>query len=163
MNEQAIYNEKIADDPRLIELCLNCTQDNCEGFCEAYRAKCRELLGLPPIVPKPKPVKAHSVMIEPRDGKYQAFGEWHSMSEWARRYGLTRRALRHRIESGRMTMEQALLQPLRPVGRASEKYLVNGVRMTVKEIVQKSGLAQSTVYYRLSKGLPFPEVTNDQL
>jgi hypothetical protein len=58
-----------------------------------------------------------------------------------------------------MTMEQALLQPLRPVGRASEKYLlVNGVRMTVQEIVKKSGLAQSTVYYRLSKGLPIPEV-----
>lgn len=156
----AAYSNTITDNPEMIEMCLNCKKENCNyGICNAYRDKYRELLGLPKGEPTPQLPNARSVLIEPVNGKYQAFGEWHSIVEWARLYGLSRKALHNRIQSGRMTMEQALTKPLRSVKRRAAVYIVNGKEMTVKEIADKSGLSLSATYNRLARGLPILQVS----
>ena len=159
----AAYSNTITDNPEMIEMCLNCKKENCNyGICNAYRDKYRELLGLPKGEPMPQLPNARSVLIEPVNGKYQAFGEWHSIVEWARLYGISRRALHNRIQSGRMTMEQCLTKPLRTLTRRAAVYRINGEVMTVKDIVARSGLSQSAIYYRLAKGLPIIEVADSK-
>ena len=92
------------DNPELVALCTNCVKRDCEGICDTYRARFRRIFA--------GSVQPEKSRLRTRNGEYgklfEAFGERHTISDWARMKGLRYQVLYMRIHRQGMTMEQAL-------------------------------------------------------
>ena len=92
-----------AYNPELVKLCLSCKNKDCDGGCQAYYRKRRELKG------KNTPVRR----------TYSAMGEEHTVAEWSEITGITRDALWDGLRKGK-SMESTIRDVLRYKGRAEE-------------------------------------------
>lgn len=134
-----------ADHPELIKFCLECTSDDCKGICNAWRDRYRELYGYPAIDRHRKPVNNRN------PPKYAAFGEEHSLSEWAKIKGVPYTTLQSRMHRG-ITLEDALLMPTDPKNGKGTYIVIGGVAMTITEWLREKGVPRSTYYWRVRNG-----------
>lgn len=149
MRDDNVDYVKDLQNPELIALCTSCQRDNCNGLCLEYRNTVRRMHGLPLInEPKRKP---KTVIKYTDDGKVEAFGEAHTISEWARLYGIKRKTLHERIYRGGMTIERALTKPVK--GSRAPAYIeIGSKRLTVREWANETGVPMRAIYARLARG-----------
>lgn len=142
-----------ADHPELIEFCQRCTREDCEGFCEDYRDRYRDLYNLPPINrhervhrPRTEPLRAYNKL-------YFAFGEEHTLSEWAKLYGMKYATLYMRVADQHWTLEQALSTPAATYNRHDIKVTIDGETKPISRWAMQYGIARATVYSRIKRGM----------
>ena len=125
-----------ADHPRLIQLCCACDKQNCDGLCHEYRKLYREIIG------------GHQM----RGGKLLPYqGEMLTITEIARRSGISRETIYKRLQSG-ASLEEAVVPPKHRRGvRVYVTY--RGERYTVGRLAQIMGINKSTLYWRLECGM----------
>lgn len=124
-----------AYNPELVKLCLRCERKDCDGGCQAYHRKRRELKG------KNTPVRR----------TYSAMGEEHTVAEWSEITGITRDALWDGLRKGK-SMESTIRDVLRYKGRAEEiRAAFGGLSMT--QAAKAHGLSVTTLYNRLNSGM----------
>ncbi len=128
MKEDRAYDVRI-DSPAIIELCLNCKRAHCYGECEEQRTLAREAGG----------------------NLYAAFGERHTLTEWAKRYDLSLGTLWTRVNRCGMTLEQALVAK-KGGSRRGRRYTIDGETLTLKEWAQKLDVPYSRIVWRLRAG-----------
>ena len=114
-----------AYNPELVKLCLSCKHKDCDGSCQAYHRKRRELRE------KNIPVRR----------TYSAMGEEHTVAEWSEITGITRDALWDGLRKGK-SMESTIRDVLRYKGRAEET-----------QAAKAHGLSVTTLYNRLNSGM----------
>lgn len=124
-----------AYNPELVKLCLSCKNKDCDGGCQAYHRKRRELKG------KNTPVRR----------TYSAMGEEHTVAEWSEITGITRDALWDGLRKGK-SMESTIRDVLRYKERK------DGIRtalggLSMAQAAKAHGLSVTTLYYRLNSGM----------
>lgn len=124
-----------AYNPELVKLCLSCKHKDCDGGCQAYHRKRRELKG------KNTPVRR----------TYSAMGEEHTVAEWSKITGITRDALWGGLRRGK-NMESTIRDVLRYKERK------DGIRtalggLSMAQAAKAHGLSVTTLYYRLNSGM----------
>ena len=147
-----------SDRPELIEMCMNCTADDCPGHCKEYKNKWRELHGLPLTARgdgKKEPKKKKLNVKYSYGTQYEARGESHTIKEWSRITGVNYGTLWDRIRCRGMTMEEALDEPtsLTKIKMAND----DGVEMSVKEWSKMTGVSTHAIYTRIKRGWPMEE------
>lgn len=124
-----------AYNPELVKLCLSCKNKDCDGGCQAYHRKRRELKG------KNTPVRR----------TYSAMGEEHTVAEWSKITGITRDALWDGLRRGK-NMESTIRDVLRHKERTDEiRTAFGGLSMT--QAAKMHGLSVTTLYNRLNSGM----------
>ena len=129
------------DDPRLVEMCLNCTRTKCDGVCAEYKAFDRKI-----NPPRRKPVYTAA--------RYEMDGKSLTLVQWAREYGVSYKTLKERMATGKYTLKQALETPTRRINQLFEAF---GKRMLMSEWEKESGISQYTLYSRIRRGIPLEE------
>lgn len=98
------FNEELLDnDPRLVELCLNCKRYKCVGICDEYARVRREVS---PFAGKAKY----------RGKQWEMDGRKMTLSQWAAELGVADRTLRKRVDRG-MTLKEAVESYYKRVGK----------------------------------------------
>lgn len=134
-----------ADHPVLIQFCLNCEAPDCDGICNAWRDKYREVYDLPPVDRHRPPVN------QPPAKKYSAFGEEHTITEWAKLVNLNFDTLYKRLKHG-WPIEDALLKPPGTTNGRGTYVVIGDVAMTVSEWLELKGIPRTTYYMRIRDG-----------
>lgn len=146
------HNKCMIDHPELIEICMSCTREDCRGECERYRAKFRELMGLPPLETKPEPgriEKRGRPRIKGKEPKrLEAFGKKLTIKEWAAETGIEYRTLHKRLEKG-MPLEKALSREV--CSGPVKLYTYNGESHSISEWARLLKCARSTLNMELNK------------
>lgn len=147
-------NQKFRDAPELVEICTHCKHADCVGTCPEYRKKMNELIGIVPPPPRQSQSKQRqSGVVRPGKMKYlKAFGEVHSLREWAEKYHLSYYTLYNRVFLRGMDPEKALTAKPAHGHRPAALLDVDGRKMTVAEWARESGTPSSTIYQRLLRG-----------
>lgn len=147
-------NQRFRDAPELVELCTHCKHADCVGTCPEYRKKMDELIGIVSPPPRPNtPKPSQSKPVRPGKIKYlKAFGEIHSLREWAEKYHLSYYTLYKRVFLRGMDPEKALTAKPAHGHRPAALLDVDGRRMTVAEWAREAGTPSSTIYQRLLRG-----------
>lgn len=122
MNGPYEYKER----PELIEMCLNCEKENCPGYCEEYYERSNR----------------RGVRL------YAAWGEKHTLTEWARMFGKSVNTLYSRMRLG-LTLEQALTKKNEPGWR---KVKWQGEWITLVELAKRTGVPYHRLADRLKLG-----------
>lgn len=134
MRENLMYARQV------IDVCLNCKRprciDNCPEFADAYAAAAKVLEGRPRHYGPPK--------------VYEAYGERHTIQEWADICGMPRSTLDDRLHRGE-TMEQALMPRKRKPQRRIKLYRAFGERKTLDEWAAAYGIKRSTLDARRTR------------
>ena len=136
------------DHPLLIRFCQECTAAKCDGICNAWKDRYREVYGYPPVNRHRPPV--HNARVCGK--KYVAFGEEHTIQEWAIQMGLSYRTLYERLHSGTWTLEDALLTPADPRNGKSIYITIDGIGMSISAWLREKGLPRVTYYKRIREG-----------
>lgn len=89
-----MWDDTLNDDPRLVELCLNCDKKRCAGLCDEYAALRHE-------------ISPFSAKAKYRGKLWEMDGRAQTLTQWAHEYGLCDRTLRKRIDRG-MSLRDAL-------------------------------------------------------
>ena len=92
--------------------------------------------------------RATTEPVHSKEGRIiEAFGEGHTLREWARITGLPLHALKHRFSSG-WEPERALTQPLmKPRG-----ITVDGEQITAVALARQLNIDEALVHYRVRRG-----------
>lgn len=142
--------------PALVALCSNCSREECAGICKDYVSKFREVFGLRPIYRSKNHMaiphvnrnrKSYKTLLNQKGKLYEAFGQAHSLSEWAEIYGLKYMTLYQRLRSG-YSFEEALTMS----HRYEDRVTIGDVSLTVWEWSKKNGIRYSTIAKRISNG-----------
>lgn len=92
--------------------------------------------------------RATTEPVHSRAGRLvEAFGEAHTIREWAGIVGLPLGTLKHRFSDG-WDVERALTQPLMVPGAIT----VGGERVTALELARRLNINEALVYYRRKQG-----------
>ena len=142
-------NQRFRDAPELIAICTHCKHADCIGTCQEFRDKMNELLG---IKEAKKPREKMTRKGTGRAIYIEAFGEIHSIREWADRFGMNAYTLYKRICVRGMSLEEAVSAPVVRGHRPAERLEVNGLCLTVSEWAKKLGLRKEIIYQRLQAG-----------
>lgn len=140
-----------ADCPELIAFCQRCTRPECDGLCDEYADRYRQIYGLPERVharTDPKPRKQSKGAYVRRT--YEAFGHVHTLQEWANIVGLSYQTLWSRLDRG-MDIESAL-NPHRD-HQPRHTYTFDGTTMGVTEWCRQCNVPRATFYTRLCSGM----------
>ena len=127
-------------EPEVAEICMACTKKDCPGICDDFRLAFRA-------------IDARCIHVR-RKGpghygkKLMAFGEAHSISEWAKLYGLKYHTLFTRMSVSGMTMEQALTYKRPKVMTIT----CGGETHTINEWARLIGVDDMTIRYRIQRG-----------
>lgn len=124
------------DDPRLVELCLNCKSARCYGKCEDYDNLRR---AISPFTAKAK----YTGKLYELDGRKQ------TLCQWAHEYGVLERTLRKRVERG-MSLREALNREVRPM---NHQYVAFGKVQSICEWGKEYGISPSTLTRRMNLGM----------
>ena len=140
-------------EPYMIEFCQNCQKPDCEGICDDLRNCFRRHHGLPEI----KTGQHKDRMLRPEEdwhqkGRFYAYGEWHTLAYWARKYGIAYCTVYGRIYGSHMTLEKALTTPLKFDYRKARRYEIDGVSHTIREWSGIYGVPIKTIRCRLASG-----------
>lgn len=98
------------DDPRVRELCLNCTRSDCDGLCNDCKNLVRDILGLPHLQearPKEGRKKREKRAYESHK-RHEIGGVTHTLNEWAEISGIKYMTLYQRMYRYGMTLEEAM-------------------------------------------------------
>lgn len=137
-----------ADHPELVALCESCTRDDCEGLCDDWRNAWRRIHGQPQL----------ARTTRKRAGKHLYNGEWLTLTEIARRNGMSRVCLYGRLKRG-LTMEEATKTPTS--GRGRYRYITwRGETRPIGAWAKLLGINHSTLYRRIDRGMPLDEAMN---
>lgn len=90
------------DDPEVVKTCLNCHYTDCIGICDDYKNAWRRSVGQCEMRRKKKPE------VHPWD-QLAAYGESHTLSEWARLRCISYYTLYKRVILNNWPMEKALI------------------------------------------------------
>lgn len=133
-----------ANDPALMALCANCARADCPGICARYRREWHRRHGDPQRVTR-------------MTGRFEAFGQHKTLTEWAEEAQVTRVTLWNRMRRG-MTLEQAV-----SVGpskyRKAGMHEAGGMVMSVPAWARALGVSREYIYKRLRDGLSMKEIT----
>ena len=139
------------DVPELIAICIHCTKEECNGLCDDYRAKFRELI-------HNKTIGNDKVFVP--IGKYkfliEAFGKRKSLAEWAREYDIPYQTLYRRITYEGMSMEEALIVKKRNVC-APRLVCIDGCTLSVSAWARKTGMDRRLIYARVGQGMSYED------
>lgn len=138
------------DHPELIAMCVNCTEPECDGLCDRYCDKYRELYELPVRQVIKKAEDTHEPRMHYVRRVYEAFGQTHTMAEWARITGLSYQTIYSRIDRG-MEIEQAL--SLTPHTIGVKLYAHGGREMSRLEWCRELNIPRSRFYDNLARGM----------
>ena len=135
------------DHPTMIAMCRECTRPDCpDGICEAWRAKCRQV-----IREAQAEKKDYADSVDKRKWYITYNGESHYLTEWAQMYGLTTMLLRERLAAG-WPFEKALKTPKRDT--SPRYYTLNGETLRTKEWAARLGMTKEAIERRLYQGWP---------
>ena len=136
-----IHDEnRLDDDPRLIELCTNCTHVSCRGDCEEVKALRRS-------------ISPFGAVYRHLGKKYELNGESKPLAQWAKEYRISDKLLRKRIKEG-MPLEQALQMKVRNKNKEYEAFgRIQGVNAWAEEY----NINPFTVYARIERGMTMEE------
>lgn len=132
------------DAPELIALCLSCKYDDCIGICDDYKNVARELMGVLKLKDKSKRY------LIPGE-KFEAFGESHTLKEWAKISGISYQTLYKRIITYGWETEKSLREP-QIFGPRARTITVDGVAASIKEHSQRYAVPEATIRDRLTRG-----------
>ena len=117
----------------MIEVCLNCPRRTCHPVhCARYEAALRKLG--PGVTRKRK--------------LYFAWGEWNSITGWARACGISKKVLYDRVVERGWSMERAMSEPV----RRGRQYVARGMTLSVPEWSAALGISDDAIYARLRQG-----------
>lgn len=150
-----IRYQNFIDHPACAKLCLNCDKEDCDGICDAYKNKVREILGVHPLLlpderPKRKPI--HEKRPYYAKKSYDVNGESHTLTEWSRISGIAYNTLYMRMYRYGMTLAEAMGDPLKPIMHRALTITVNGESHTIKEWAEKIGVKRGCIYGRIKRG-----------
>lgn len=147
------YNrETINNAPELVALCTHCKHADCIGTCPECRARVDELLGVC------RPEKGKRGGARPNSGRrrklrLEAFGETHTLREWADRYKVSYYALYKRVYIDSHPIEEALLMtPGHRGGRPPVLLRVDGREMPIPAWAKELGIPPNKIHARLKLG-----------
>lgn len=101
-----------------------------------------------PTTPKPRPEPLNDAKLYTYDGLEL------TLDEWAERLGVTRDALRHRLNRG-LSHDRVFAADLRPKPRKDAKlYSFDGVTLTLSQWAERLGVSKETLCSRLRRGNP---------
>jgi len=148
MSRMCHYQDHI-DHPELVELCVNCTNDDCPGICAEYRQMFKALFKREQPAEAPK--KREVVKLGKHNVPFEAFGESHTIKEWATRYGIEYITLYMRIRSG-IDMETALtMEP--PKKTWMRLVTIDGYTLSISDWARQMGINRCTIYARMRRGM----------
>ena len=153
-----------ANEPYLIEFCQRCSEPDCMGICDAYRNEFRRHHGLPEI--KVKQYKVRTLRPDEdwhKKGKFFAFGEWHTLSYFCRKYRIDYYTAYMRIYRYHMSIEDALTKPLVIEYREPRKYEIDGVTHTLREWSEIYGIPKKTMHNRLAAGWDYRKAITEPI
>lgn len=143
------YNDALILNRReMIDMCINCTspEDDCdESPCRRFRERYRALAGLPPLNDdgtEPGRVALHRLTMN---------GETHTLTEWAKLYGVDRNALANRILKLHWPLDRALTVPVKEYEEVGT-VTIRGITRTIPEWADYLGIPKNTVYTRMRHG-----------
>ena len=140
------------DMPELIAMCINCTKEDCNGLCNDYRAKFRELIH------NKNEGNAKKLVIS--KGRYRlfitAFGKEQTITEWAYEYGIPYQTLYRRITYEGMPMEEALTVKRQRVC-VPHLVCIDGCTLSVTAWARKMGISRKTIYDRIEQGMSYED------
>lgn len=143
------YNDAlILNQCEMIDMCVNCEcpEDGCdETPCMRFRQRYRELAGLPPLNPDGTDPGRTGM------SRYTMGGEAHTLSEWARMYGVSRDTVANRVTRLHWPLEKALTVPV-AAHEDAEAVTIRGITRTVTEWADWLGISRETVYARIKHG-----------
>lgn len=131
-----------AYNPELVKLCLSCKNKDCDGGCQAYHRKRREL--------KEKNIPVRRT--------YSAMGVEHTVAEWSEITGIDRETLRDGLRRGK-EMEAVIRGVRRHRARMEEIRAALG-GMSIAEAARAHGMSAPTLYHRLENGMSPEEALN---
>lgn len=133
----SIQKDAVLDnDPRLVELCLNCSHRRCLGTCEEYVRLRHEIS---PFTGKAK----YTGKLWEIDGRAQ------TLTQWAYEYGILERTLRKRVEAG-VPIREALEMGVR---RAAKLYTAFGRTQSLPTWGDEYGIKPRTLEQRMKRGM----------
>lgn len=129
------------EHPELIKFCQNCTSPDCKrGICEKYKEKYREVWGIQTIKRK----RGQRVVNQ----MFEAFGESHTIKEWAGKSGIPYDALYHRFNSRHWDIEEALTTPT----GTRNLITIDGETHTATEWMGICKMPRGSYYKRIREG-----------
>ncbi len=90
---------------------------------------------------------------------YTKDGKTMSIRAWCREFGISHSTIYERLKAG-MTIEEALTEKKKPLGRKEAFVELDGKRMPLKECLKTHNISLHTYYYRRRKGMSDSEIFN---
>lgn len=138
------------DAPELVEVCRHCKHADCIGICNEYKNAFRRLMG------KAELRTTGTLNGKARQSiageKLEAFGEAHTLAEWAQISGINYYTLYKRVRLKGWPMESALRVKVGTVPRDKIILCVDGQEMSVNAWAAELGISYQTIYARLARG-----------
>ena len=158
--------------PEMIDVCMRCQEEDCPGICDIYRNAFRVAHGLPTIkesmhkrAPKqgpPKPQRTKGGGLGRYNKPVEAFGERHTISEWAQIVGVSYNTLYMRLHRGE-TVEQAVARMKKMICVPTE-IKSDGESLTVREWAKRLNVTPNCIYARIERGYtPEEAVTTERM
>ena len=136
--------------PEIIKLCESCTRVDCPGICLDYKNLSRKLAGYGRLRYRDKQVRKPSPM-HVYNKQFEAFGESHTLREWAKITGMAYHTLYNRMTVRNMTMQEAIQKPIRHDWN-EDAISHDGKSMTLMEWSKELGVNYTTLRNRLLRG-----------
>lgn len=136
--------------PELVEVCRHCKHADCIGLCPEYKNAFRRLQGIAEL-------KREGTYNGPSRGsvagaRFEAFGEAHTLGEWARISGISYYTLYKRVRENGWTIERALKTRPGEAPKVRVLLCVDGREMSVGDWAKALGIPAATIYARLARG-----------
>lgn len=136
------------DAPELVAVCEHCRHRDCIGTCLEYRNAYRRLIGEREIG---KQSVSNRKLGRNNDG-LEAFGEKHTLIEWAKLYEMNYHTLYKRVVICGWPIEKALTDK-KCSGSVPRVFLeADGRKQSVSAWSNETGVSCQTIYARLRRG-----------
>ena len=141
-------NRRRDDAPELIEICLNCDSEGCDGLCERYCEAYKRIVGKRlRMGPNEKREKRRYELR----GMIEWNGEAHTLQKWAQISGVPYPTLYKRLYYRKMEFGEAI-STAKCKPDTVNKITVDGVTMTVYEWAAALGVPACRIYRRMGLG-----------
>lgn len=138
------------DAPELVEVCRHCKHADCIGICNEYKNAFRRLMGKAEL--RTTGTLNGKARRSIAGEKLEAFGEAHTLAEWAQITGISYYTLYKRVRLNGWDMETALSKEVGFVNKDKIILCVDGREMCVREWAAETGVPYQTIYARLARG-----------
>ena len=148
----------------LIDFCQQCKFPDCPGICTGYKNEYLRHHGLPLIqMPVVKNTNVRPLCDWHKKGRFEAFGEVHSLAYWCKKFGISYNTAYMRIYRYNMPIEEALTAKRQFEYKRVRYYEIDGEVHTLKEWAAIKGIPKKAIGNRLARGWDYRRAIEEPL